>query len=98
VALHESYRAKGFDLVTISCDDPEQEMQAADFVAQQRAPGPHYIRKTKDDDKFINSIDPKWSGALPALFLYDRSGHQVQSFIGETDLKQLDAVLRSVLR
>ena len=97
VALQAAYQAKGLDFVTISCDEPEQENEAATFVARQGAPGPHYIRKAKDDDKFINSIDPKWSGALPALFVFDRSGRQVQSFIGETDLKQLDAALKTLL-
>ena len=97
VALHATYQAKGLDFVTISCDEPEQEAEAAGFVVRQGAPGPHYIRKAKDDDKFINSIDRKWSGALPALFVFDRSGRQIQSFIGESDLKQLDAVLKTLL-
>ena len=97
VALHSSYAGRGLDLVTISCDEPEQETQAAAFIAKQGAPEPHYIRRAKDDDQFINSIDPKWSGALPALFVFDRTGQQAQSFIGETDMKQLDASLKKLL-
>jgi thiol-disulfide isomerase/thioredoxin len=97
LALHATYQAKGFDFVTVSCDEPEQETQAAAFVTTQGAPGPHYIRKAEDDDKFINSMDPKWSGALPALFVFDRNGHHLGSFIGETDMKQLDVVLRKLL-
>ncbi|MGC8732851.1 MAG: hypothetical protein ACP5RC_11425, partial [Halothiobacillaceae bacterium] len=54
-------------------------------------PAPTYIRRAKDDDKFINSIDPKWSGALPASFLYDRSGRKVKSYFGEIDLHALEA-------
>jgi len=51
----------------------------------------------KDDDKFINSVDPKWSGALPALFLYDRQGKLVKSFIGETELAVIEAAIRKIL-
>jgi thiol-disulfide isomerase/thioredoxin len=86
---------KTFDLVTISCDEPEQVPAAEQFLNLQRAPMPHYIRQAKSDDAFINAIDPAWSGALPALFLFDRRGKQVQSFIGETNIKAVEtAILR----
>ncbi len=97
VALYSAYKQKGLNLVAISCDEPEQAAQAAAFVNQQAAPQPHYIRRAKDDDQFINAVDPKWSGALPALFLFDRNGRQAASFIGETDMKKLEEALKRVL-
>lgn len=97
VGLYSVYRQKGLSFVTISCDEPEQQAQAVAFVEKQAAPRPYYIRHAQDDDKFINAIDPKWSGALPALFLFDRGGRQAQSFIGETDLKQLEASIKKLL-
>ncbi len=96
VALQSRHAAQ-VDLVTISCDEPEASAQAADFVASKHAPTPRYIREAKSDDAFINSIDPKWSGALPALFVFDRSGRQVNAFVGETDMKQLEATLKNTL-
>jgi hypothetical protein len=50
-----------------------------------------------NDDHFINAIDPKWSGALPALFLYNRSGRKVTSFIGETDIGLVEAAIQKLL-
>ena len=96
-AMHASKKSKGLDFVTISCDEPEQEAEAAQFLAVQAAPEPYYVRSARDDDAFINAIDPKWSGALPALFLFDRNGRQARSFIGETDLKQLAASIDNLL-
>lgn len=90
-------RKLGVRLVTVSCDEPEQEKGALDFLAKNRAPGPFYLKRASDDDKFINSVDPKWSGALPALFLYSRQGRQAKSFIGETDMNALEAALRKLL-
>ncbi len=58
---------------------------------------PRYIRQTADDDHFINSIDSKWSGALPALFLFDRNVRRVKSFIGETDMPQLEAAVKAAI-
>jgi hypothetical protein len=56
-----------------------------------------YLKQADDDDHFINAIDPKWSGALPALFLYDKSGHKVRSFIGETDMAALERAIQKLL-
>lgn len=97
VTLHSQEAQKGLDFVTVSCDDPEQALQAAAFVAAKNAPSPRYIRQAKDDDKFINAIDPKWSGALPGLFIYNRHGALIRSFIGETDMKQLQATVSKAL-
>ena len=46
---------------------------------------------------FINSVEPTWSGALPALVLYDRTGKKVGFYQGETDLKKLEAKIDKLL-
>ena len=97
VKLCSAYRDRGLAFTTISCDEPEQETQATTFVTSQGAPGPYYVKRAKSDDSFINAIDPKWSGALPALFLFNRSGQKVNSFVGETDLKQLEQAIQKLL-
>lgn len=97
VALEARLRTKGFQLVTVSADEPEQEPQAKTFAEQTKMPAPTYIRRAKDDDKFVNTIDPKWSGALPASFLYDRQGKKVRSFFGEVNLKDLEAAIQKLL-
>jgi thiol-disulfide isomerase/thioredoxin len=93
ISFYGTHGGKSFDLVTISCDEPEQESLALQFLSGQRAPRPFYIRRAKNDDNFINSIDPAWSGALPALFLFDRNGKQAQTFVGETDIKAVEAAV-----
>ncbi len=97
VRLASRYQPRGLQLVTVSCDEPEQEADAAAFVQKHGAPAPHYVRHAANDDKFINSIDRKWSGALPALFLYDRQGRLVKSFVGETDMGALEAAVKQLL-
>lgn len=96
--LDSKYRARGLKLVTISADEPEAEAQAAAFLKKSGVGGPAYIKRAADDDKFINSVDPKWSGALPALFVYDRQGRLAKSFIGETATSDLDALLGKLVR
>lgn len=97
VSMHQRLSAKGFQLITVSADEIEQEKDAAAFLDKTRVPAPVYIKRAKDDDKFINSLDPKWSGALPATFLYDRQGRKLKSYFGEVDLKQLEADVLKLL-
>lgn len=94
--LAQKYRARGLELVTISCDEPEQAARAVQFLITAGISSANaYIKSTADDDRFISSVDPKWSGALPALFIYDHNGKLMRSFIGETDISALE---KSILR
>jgi thiol-disulfide isomerase/thioredoxin len=97
VALEARLRPKGLKILVISADEPEQEQDAFRFVSEQRVPQPAYIKRTSNDDAFINSIDAKWSGALPALFLYDQTGKRVESWVGEAEIKDVEARINSLL-
>jgi len=90
-------KAKGFTLLTISADEPEQQAQAAEFLAKYGVPWPAYLKTAKDDDKFIGIVEPKWSGALPALVLYDRSGKKARFFVGESKMADVEAAITKLL-
>jgi thiol-disulfide isomerase/thioredoxin len=97
VKLESRLRAQGVKLITVSADEPEKATEALNFAAEVGVPMPAYIRHAKDDDKFINFVDPKWSGALPALILYDKQGRHVKSFVGETPMKDIEAAVTKLL-
>ena len=97
VALEQKYRSKGLALATVSADEPEQEAEALEFLRQHRVPAPLYIKRARDDDRFIRTVDPKWSGALPALFVYDRAGKLVRSFVGESEPAAIESAIRKLL-
>ncbi len=97
VSLERNYRGRGLRLVTVSCDEAEDQAKAERVLHRVGALQPAYIKRVADDDRFIRFIDGNWSGALPALFLYDRRGRLVRSFIGETEINVLENAVRSVL-
>ena len=97
VRLEARLRVRGLKLVTVSADEPEEEKNALAFLKKHAVPMPAYIKRAADDDKFINFVHAQWSGALPALFVYDRQGRKVKTFIGETDMKDLEAALAKTL-
>lgn len=97
VALQQKLAGKGFQLLTVSGDEPETEKAALQFADKFALPQPRYIKRPANDDKFHALIDPKWSGELPALVLYDRAGRKVRAFFGETDMKTLEAAIAKLL-
>ncbi len=90
--------SKGVALVLISANDPDEEQAARRFLDSLHVKRKSYIKKTTEDQKFIDSIDRKWSGALPATFVYDRSGKRVQSFFGELSMVQVEETVLDLTR
>lgn len=90
-------KARGFELITISNDDADKQALVEKTLGEYGITRATYQRKSADDDKFCDAIDPKWGGVLPALFLYDRSGKKVKSFLGETPLPTIEAAVQKLL-
>lgn len=90
-------QGKRFVLVTISADQPESRKAAADFLTEHGLQPPAYLLQVPDQDAFIASVSPQWSGALPALFLYDASGRLARSFLGETKIETIEREIARLL-
>jgi thiol-disulfide isomerase/thioredoxin len=97
VKMSERLRAKGLDFVTVSSDEAGKEQAAFKVLMENAVAAPFYLKKVDDDDKFFESVDTKWSGEIPAMFIYDRSGKRVRSFLGETPVKDIEAAVQKLL-
>lgn len=97
VKLSEKLKARGFDLVTVSADEPSKESAAFKVLTDNAVAAPFYLKKVDDDDKFYGLVDAQWSGEMPAMFIYDRSGKRVRSFLGETPVRDIEAAIQKLL-
>ena len=73
VRLHESYKTKGLHLVLVSADFDDQLPMARAFLAQHGVDFPSYVKRERDSE-FIDTMDERWSGALPATWIFDAKG------------------------
>lgn len=73
---------KGLRLVLVSVDFPGAEASASRFLASQGVDFPTFMRTGKDED-FVDGLEPQWSGAIPATFVYDASGKLVRFWEGK---------------
>ena len=98
VRLHNTYRAQGFSLVAVSMDEPESVAAIERFLKSQGAQFGSYRHNFRDFGKFIDTINPRWGGGIPASFLFDRQGKLVESWQGATSLAEFQRAVELLLR
>ena len=96
VKLAREWETRGFRIVFVSADFPEDVPQAKMFLAEQGVGFRTYL-KTGDDMQFIDTLDSRWSGVLPGSFLYDSTGRLVRFWEGKASEDSLRARILPVL-
>lgn len=86
----------GLRLVLVSADFDDQLPSVKRFLAARGVTDTSYI-KNENDMSFINALNPKWSGALPATFLYDGEGRLVSFWEGAADSARFQHEVSRVL-
>jgi thiol-disulfide isomerase/thioredoxin len=94
--LRHEYADRGLRLVLVSGDLDVDRQAAGRFLADQGVDFPTYF-KQQDDMEFIDGLDPRWSGALPATFLYDSAGSLHDFWEGKASYETLEEKLLAVL-
>src|SRR6266850_499756 len=94
VKIDKDYRSKGLDFIVISLDDPPDiKTTVPAFLREMQATMPAYLLNVSDPEPALLSVDPSWSGALPATFLYDVNGAVVFKQFGRVQTPQLRAAI-----
>jgi thiol-disulfide isomerase/thioredoxin len=84
--------------VFLSLDLPRNAELARRTLDEHAAGFAQFLLDAPDADPILAAVDPKWDGALPATFVYDRRGARVASLIGDTDLMALQKAFRKAAK
>lgn len=95
--LYRTYRDEGLRLLLVSADFPEQSEAARAFLREQGVDFDTYIKQQKDG-AFISTLDPRWSGAIPATWVFDADGGAVAFWEGKADYGQFERALLGALK
>jgi thiol-disulfide isomerase/thioredoxin len=95
--LRQAYKDRGVAVLFVSGDFGSERQAVVDFLAEQGVDFPTYL-KSGDDMQFINAFDPKWSGTLPATFIYDAQGQRRAALLGKSSYAQFEAKVLDVLK
>jgi len=97
VTMNRMYRGRDFEFVSICLDDLEKKDKALKFLKEKQASNKNYIFNIDNKYAFIESIDPKWQGALPYTMIVEPGGKIVyaqQNIIDPAKIKKLIVDIR----
>ncbi|MBA3571249.1 MAG: redoxin domain-containing protein [Pyrinomonadaceae bacterium] len=98
VKRYQQFRPQGLDMIAVSLDDlADIKTEVPKFLRQMRATMPAYLLNVPDPDQIISTVDPQWSGALPATFLYDAEGKVVFRHFGRIKPLELRAAIQKLV-
>ena len=97
--LRREYSERGLELLFVSIDEPGKDMDVVSrFLRKMGVDFETYMKHTRNDEAFINSVSISWSGALPATFIYDRKGRLVHTLIDEQSFEDLSNRVEPLLK
>ncbi len=97
IRFYKEHKDQGLRLVLVSSDDPKERHEVAKFLAAEGVDFPTFV-KVGDDMRFIDTLEPNWSGALPASFLYDGEGKKRRFWPGKVTYEQLANETKQLLK
>lgn len=97
VKIAKTYREGNLEVIGISADYPDEiEDKIQPFLKSQNANFKNYVKNVEDDEILINSINPEWSGSLPATFVYSTDGILRESNFGQNDFNGFQKLIEKV--
>src|SRR5277367_2935332 len=80
--LAKQYAPQGLRVVGVSMDQDGDLILMRRFLARYKPVFPNYRKKKGQEEAFMQSISPEWTGTLPSTFFYDKDGREVGHLTG----------------
>jgi len=93
VKIDDDYRTKGLSFLSVTVDELEDKRLAVSFIQEMKAKMPVVLLNVADKEPAIHTIDMNWDGALPATFIFDRTGAVVYRHFGKIKPEELRAAI-----
>ncbi|OQP53349.1 redoxin [Niastella yeongjuensis] len=93
ISINRMFRRRDFEFISISADDPAKKEKVLKFLQQQQASNTNYLFSIDDKYKLIETVDPKWPGALPYTILVEPGGKIVYGKQGTIDAAEIKKLI-----
>ena len=97
--LARTLPGRGIDLFSLAMDNPTRSSATrVSRVIDKRAGGllTRAIAQFENADAFIEGIDPRWEGSIPALMAYLPSGKLVGAVYGQATRREIEHFVESL--
>ncbi len=89
VRLQRAYADRGLRVLFVSGDAADARDDVLAFLRGQGVAGRTFL-KDGADQEFIDTLDPRWSGALPATFVFAADGTVREFWEGKATYEELE--------
>ncbi|GHB46387.1 TlpA family protein disulfide reductase [Mongoliitalea lutea] len=83
------------ELIFISMDDGRKPERVTNFIERRGVKAPVYLLNDVDYNKWIDKVDPSWSGAIPATLFIKPDGSKY-FHEGEVDENELKSIIQKL--
>lgn len=90
-------RHPGVRLVLVSADFDTELGAVRAFLREQGVTDTSYVKQDLDQ-AFIDGLEPKWTGALPATLVFDAEGRQVAFWEGGADSARFETAVMQAMQ
>ncbi len=97
LAMREKYKSRGLQVVFVSADFSSQRSEAFQFLKSNHV-NFQTFHKNEEDLKFIETLYPQWSGAIPASLIFNQSGKLLDHWQGGATQEQFEAAIEKALK
>ena len=95
--LREKFGNSGLNVILISANEPEERPEVFSLLRKKGITFTTYMKKSTDDATFMAAVDPAWSGALPATWIYGPGGKRLRVISGERTYEEWEEIVKSFL-
>jgi thiol-disulfide isomerase/thioredoxin len=95
--LAKQFAPQGLVVIGVSFDDDGEMTLVRHFLERNKPVFVNYRKKPGKEKAFVSAVDPRWTGTIPADFLYDREGRETVAFIGTHPRADFENAIRAVL-
>ena len=97
VKLSKEYK-NNVKFIGISADDDDDlNTKVIPFLKNQNAQFQNYLIKVSEPEDFINTLNKEWAGAIPATFIYNKGGTQIEMLVGLQSYEQFENAIKKVI-
>ncbi|MEP6636100.1 MAG: TlpA family protein disulfide reductase [Acidobacteriota bacterium] len=98
IKIDRQFRPQKLEFIAVSLDDlSDRKTAVPKFLREMGLTAQSYLLHVADPELAMSRVDPEWSGALPATFLYDGQGKLVYKRLGRIKPEELTAEIEKLV-
>ena len=94
---NKQFAAQKVKVIFVSLDAVKDLLRVGNFVDERKISAETYLLDAGNPNVWIDQIEPKWSGSIPATIIY-KNGKKVGFFEHDFEQQSLDSLIKTQIK